>query len=84
LFKVSDFVFEVPPGVRPFWPSTEHEPLLIGLTLRFVARAPWQLRQSPTILALGGALQGVWEEEGGDERVVLRQLSRLPDTLDAL
>jgi hypothetical protein len=84
LFKTCDIFFELPPGSRPFWPSSEHEPLLIGLTLRFSLCFPWQLRQSPPILALGRDLQSVWQKEGGDERIILRQLSALPGTLDSL
>jgi hypothetical protein len=84
LYKASDIVFELPPGARSFWPACEHEPLLVGLTLRFVSCAPWQLRQSPPILAMGWALQSVWETTGGDERLILRQLSQLPDALEAL
>jgi hypothetical protein len=44
LNKISDLVFEIPPGTREFWHHTEHEPLLIGLTLHFSARSPWQIK----------------------------------------
>jgi hypothetical protein len=84
LFKTSDIVFEIPPGARPYWPSEEHEPLLVGLTLRFSLCFPWQLRQSAAILVLGRELQGVWQEAGGDEGAILRKLSVLPETLEAL
>lgn len=84
LYKTSDIVFELPPGSRPFWPSDEHEPLLIGLTLHFSFCFPWQLRHSPPILPLGWELQGVWQEEGGDERSILRKLSALPGTLEGM
>jgi hypothetical protein len=84
LYKTSDIVFKQTPGSRPFWPSHEHEPLLIGLTLHFSLCFPWQLRQSPPILALGQKLQGVWQKEGGDERAILRQLSALPGTLESM
>jgi hypothetical protein len=84
LHKASDIVLELPPGARHFWPQHEHEPLLIGLTLRFAHCAPWQLRQSPPILALGRELQSVWKTEGRDERPILRQLSTLPGTLEAM
>jgi hypothetical protein len=84
LYKTSDIVFEVSPGARSFWPLQEHEPLLIGLTLCFAACPPWQLRQSPSILALGRELQEVWQAEGGDERSLLRKLSELPGPLESL
>jgi len=82
--KNCDLVFKVPPGLHVFWPSQEHEPLLVSLTLRFACCPPWQLRQSPSVLALGRELQDVWEAEGRDERPLLRQLSVLPGTLEAL
>jgi hypothetical protein len=84
LYKVGDIVFELPPGSRPFWPVEEHEPLIIGHTLRFVFCAPWQLRQSPSLLAMGRELQGMWEEEGRDEWSLLCKLSQLPATLEAV
>jgi hypothetical protein len=40
LMKICDVVFTIPPGSRTFWPSSEHEPLLLGLTLRFSPRSP--------------------------------------------
>jgi hypothetical protein len=40
LYKVFDVVFEVPPGRRAFWPADEHEPMIVGLTLRFVSSPP--------------------------------------------
>lgn len=84
LFKVSDLVIEVPAGSRPFWPAEMHEPLLIGLTLRFSSKPPWQLRNSPSVLALGRALHEMWADVSGDERHLLRQLCMLPTTMDSL
>ncbi len=84
LYKVCDLVFEVPAGSRPFWPPSEHEPLLIGLTLRFIACSPWQLRQTGTILELGRLLRSVWKAPAGSEWTILRQLSSLPETLESM
>jgi hypothetical protein len=84
LYKTCDIVLTLPPGSRPFWPVNAHAPLLIGLTLRFLSYSPWQLRQTPAILALGRDLQSLWETPGGDERPLLCQLSSLPGTLEAL
>jgi len=36
LHKVADLVLELPAGPQPFWPSTMHKPLILGLTLCFV------------------------------------------------
>jgi hypothetical protein len=84
LFKASDIVFKVPPGSRSFWPSSAHEPLIIGLTLRLLSIPPWQLRQSKPILALGRELQSMWSLEDGAERLVLRKLSSLPARLESM
>lgn len=84
LYKVSDIVFEVPVGRRSFWPSPEHEPLLVGLTLRFISHPPWQLRQSEHVLDLGRMLQSMWSSAEGAERSILCQLSDLPRYLESL
>ena len=84
LFKVSNLVFEIPPGSCSFWPMSGHEPLLIRLTLCFVSCPPWQLRQSHSILEVGRQLQGVWAAEKGSERALLRELLQLPETLESL
>jgi len=84
LFKIADLVLELPPGVLSAWPNDMHEPLLLGLTLRFSFRPPWQLRQSPPLLALGREVQTVWRDQKGDGRHLLRQLCHLPATLEGL
>jgi hypothetical protein len=84
LFKVSDIVLEIPVGARPFWPHSMHEPLLVGLTLRFTSVPPWQLRLSPGLLALGRQLRYLWSDASGDERSLLQHLCLLPDTLECL
>lgn len=52
LTKTCDLVFEIPPGCCPFWPDCEHEPLIVGLTLRFSAVRAWQARFHAGILEL--------------------------------
>ncbi len=84
LHKVCDLVFEVPAGCRAFWPSLEHEPLIIGLTLRFVHCSPWQLKQAQQLLDLGGQLRPLWQAQEGAEGTVLHKLSALPGTLEAM
>jgi hypothetical protein len=71
LHKVADVVIEIPAGVRPFWPLSMHEPLLLGLTLRFTSCSPWQLRLSQPILDLERELRSVWCNPKLDERIVL-------------
>jgi hypothetical protein len=84
LFKISDLVLEIPAGARPFWPADMHEPLLLGLTLRFAVVPPWQLRLFPGLLDLGRQVRGVWFNEKGDERPLLQQLCHLPASLESM
>jgi hypothetical protein len=84
LNKISDLVFEIPPGARDFWPHSEHEPLLIGLTLRFPARSPWQVKRAGGILELERLLREVWKDAERDERIILRQFCLSPQRLDRL
>ena len=74
LSKVCDIVLEIPPGTRSFWPADEHEPLLLGLTLHFLPRSPWQAKFLPRILELGRELREVWHCQEGSERHLLCQL----------
>jgi hypothetical protein len=84
LFKVSDIVLELPAGCHPAWPSTMHEPLLIGLTLCFIRHPPWQLRNSAAVLDLGREVHRVWKTPAGDVRPFLCQLCDLPSVLDSM
>jgi hypothetical protein len=81
LYHLADIIFEVPPGVWTFWPSSMHEPLVIGLTLCFHSTSPWLLKFHPTILELVRTLRQVWPSMPGTERHILRQLC---DTLATL
>jgi hypothetical protein len=81
LHKIADLVIEIPAGCRSFWPKYMHEPLLIGLTLRFSSFYPWQLRQSDSLLDMARQLREVWKDPSTDERVILRQLCALPGLL---
>jgi hypothetical protein len=66
LIKICDAVLSIPPGSRTFWPATEHEPLILGLTLRFSPCSPWQVKRCPQFLALAGELHGMWSRPEGD------------------
>ncbi|KAI2508114.1 hypothetical protein MHU86_6287 [Fragilaria crotonensis] len=61
LFKVADFVFEVPIG-SSVWPVDMHEPLLIGVLFPFIRVDPWQLRGSPKMHAMGRQLRKMFQE----------------------
>jgi len=84
LFKIADIVLELPPGALLVWPGDMHEPLLLGLILRFSSCPPWQLRQTPPILALGREVQALWHNKVGDGRRLLRKLCHLPTSLEGL
>ena len=76
-YKLSDFVFKIPPGSR-HWPSSMHEPLFVGISLPLLPRNPWSLRGTPLLVELEGQLRQVLssrEEDGGN---ILRQLLRTP------
>lgn len=48
------------------------------LILPFALVPPWQLRQSESVLALGGRLRELWKVEEQDDRPLLRELCALP------
>jgi len=73
LSKICDILLEIPPGTRSFWPSHEHEPLLIGIALPFSSQSPWQVKSHPRVLELGRQLRDLWRGEEGSEWRVLRQ-----------
>jgi hypothetical protein len=72
--KLCDVVWTLPPGPRPFWPESEHEPLILGLTLPFALHSPWQAKLCPEFLALAGKLHDMWSLPERDEWHFLRQL----------
>jgi hypothetical protein len=84
LFKVADLVLELPAGLHPSWPASCHEPLILGLTLRFIHCSPWQLRGTPTILDLGRTVHRLWKAQDSNVRRILCKLCQLPDVLDGL
>jgi hypothetical protein len=61
LHKVADLVLELPVGPQPFWASTMHDPLIIGLTLHFVSSNPCELRHHHALLDLGREVHHLWD-----------------------
>jgi hypothetical protein len=84
LHKICDIVFSIPPGSRPFWPLHEHEPLLVGLTLRFSVFSPWQTKFTTGVLDLERALSTVWASLGEHERDLLREFRLTPGRMDGM
>ena len=81
LNKACDIVVYLPNHL-PFWPSSMHEPLVLGICYPFLNHRPWQLRGSPKLFALGRQMRRLLEEPNVDARSVLLQLhsfcKRLP------
>ena len=84
LRKICDLVFELPPGARPDWPASEHEPLVVGLTLHFSASSPWQVKRATDVLALERTLREVWRDPDRNERSVLHEFCLSPQRLDGV
>ena len=77
LIKLSDLIFYVEAGSRPFWPKNMHEPLIVGIVLTFRNTCPWQLRRSEPILELERELLSVRHRAPGTELDILRKLWNL-------
>ncbi len=83
LCKVADIILTLPVG-HSAWPTDMHEPLTIGICFPYLTHRPWELKRAPKLLELGRKLHGVWRENIGTERPVLRELWGLPRKLDRL
>jgi hypothetical protein len=53
LHKVDNIVLELSAGCHGSWPSSMHEPIIVGLTLHFITFPPWELKNDKHILDLG-------------------------------
>jgi len=84
LFKLADLVVELPAGCFDFWPDSLHEPLILGLTLRFFQHSPWQLRNTPEVLAVGREVRRLWCALEGHVGALLRQFCQRPAVLDGM
>jgi hypothetical protein len=83
LYKLSDFVFKLPPGSW-HWPFSMHKPLFIGISLSLLTRNPWTLQGTPLLVELEGQLRKVLssgEEDGGS---ILSKLLQTPRKLACL
>jgi hypothetical protein len=54
IYKVADVVFEIPCGALDSWDDSHFEPLVVAIVFPFLVHKPWQLRNSPKVLAVGG------------------------------
>lgn len=74
LQKVCDIVFKVPAEAQTFWPSSAHEPLIVGLAFCFLPHNPWQIKFTTEALGMDGKFHDLWKDKGGNERAVLCKL----------
>jgi hypothetical protein len=80
LYKVSNFVFTLPPGSW-HWPASMHKPLFISISFPLLNRNPWSLQRMPLLVELERQLCQVLsssvEDGGGILRKLLRTLRQL-------
>jgi hypothetical protein len=83
LYKASDIVFVLPLGSSA-WPSEMFERCIVGLIFPFLSVAPWQLRGSPKVYAVGRQLHKVWKDEALDAGNIMRELCVLSKRLQSV
>jgi hypothetical protein len=66
LYKVADLVFEISCGALPSWDVSQCEPLVVGIVFPFLIHRPWQLRNTPKLLAVVRKLRTMWKESPSD------------------
>jgi hypothetical protein len=84
LYKVADLVFEIPCGSLQTWDVSQFEPLVVGIVFPFAKHRPWQLRNTPKLLAVARKLRTLWKEDPASARDLLRKLCKFTRTLDSL
>ena len=73
LFKAADLVLWMPPCLE-CWPTHMFEPCCIAILFPFISSSPWQLWETPRLLATGRKLSKMWKDDQMDGRDILRQL----------
>jgi hypothetical protein len=84
LYKVADLVFEIPCGALDDWDDSHFEPLVVGICFPFLNHRPWQLRNCPKVLAVGGKLHQMWKTAPTDAGSFLFKFCEFTRTLDSL
>jgi hypothetical protein len=84
LYKVADLVFEIPVRSLPSWESSQCEPLVVGIVFPFLHHRPWQLRNTPKLLAVARQLRSLWKENPSDARDLLRKFCQYTIALATL
>ena len=83
LYRAADFVFELPVGFS-CWPSSMHEPLLIGILFPFLSVQPWQIKGTAKMFAVGRELRKMLQDSEVGTRDLLRKLWTLGCDLQSM
>ena len=67
-----------------FWPSSMHEPLVIGIYLPNLVCPPFTLRRSRSVLVMEGKLRALSKSKAGTQGTILRQFLLFTRSLPAL
>ena len=83
LGKLCDLVFSVPVGT-PFWNASQHEPLVLGISLPLISHRPWQLWGTPYVEQIARMLQdlSLTDHQWGSN--ILWQFYGCPKKLDTM
>jgi hypothetical protein len=83
LGKICDLVFTIPLGAE-CWSFSQHEPLIVGLSLPLCRHPPWKLRGTPLIECVERKMRDLPPTAPGWGRLVLRELLKQTRSLDTL
>jgi len=83
LLKICDLYFTVPIGTD-LWHYSQHEPLIVGLSISYSRHAPWKLKGTPLLVGVERMLQDLSPDDPKWGRNILCQLIKQARGLDAL
>jgi hypothetical protein len=83
LLKICDLTFTVPLGAD-LWHNSQHEPLVVGLSLPLCRHAPWKLKGTPLLVGVERVLRELPPHDPEWGRNILRQLLKQARGLDGM
>lgn len=83
LSKICDAVFVVPVGTD-IWGETQHEPLLVGITLPLIKHRPWRIRGTDFVERVESQLRSLPKSDHRWGRDILREFCDSARRLDSL
>ena len=84
LHRESTFVFEIPVEEDGIWDKSNHEPLILFVSLPLCRYAPWTLKRTPFVENFCGLLRTVWKGPDMGRRHLLRKFFHTQAKLDGL